>query len=214
LGRVFSSAEEGAVISILAYLPAILCLLSACAVIHADGEGNQHVFGLGDIEIRPEGRPDGGTAAAVTVRSLGLTLNLLEESSDFFLGYYRRTLSRLRNCGPRLPLICRSEGPPLGTAAVANDFASERPLPGGGKGYFGLLDVTIPVSGWRFSPAGSYSDFAGLGLGFTRDAMGLDFVLGYSHSTLTAVGNNVVVMLPSGPDDCRRLNPLRTAQSC
>lgn len=74
---------------------ACLALLSACANVWVDAEGNRHVVGLVHLTLPPSQAP--AAVETLRVRTFGLSWTYSEVGSAILLGYGDSTLGFLRN---------------------------------------------------------------------------------------------------------------------
>lgn len=179
-----------------------ICSISACAVIYEDADGGQRIVGLADVVVVPAGPSPAFAGKIVTVRTAGLMLNAVEGTEGFSLGYARKTFGKLRNCGiEQFPNCVQLENPRAGSA-LNTGLAAERNLPGDGKGYFGFVSVTVPVSGAAFPLGGTIDSTELVGVSVARRLEGLDLAIGYLQSDLYAIRDNVFVKLAPDRDNC------------
>jgi hypothetical protein len=95
---------------LLALLPGLLLLPSACAHTYVDTAGARHVIGLVHLSIHPASPPLWG-GEALRVRSVGVTLNQGAESHALVIGYSDATHALVRNNALVAAEALRPDGP-------------------------------------------------------------------------------------------------------
>ena len=187
----------------------ITCSVSACAVVRSGPDGSVHVAGLADVQVTLAEPSSGMMGNVVTIRTVGLTLNLLNSTSDFAIGYFQSMLALLRNCRPILMPSGPYAVPPQWKTASGFDYAYEHDSRSNRKRFFGLVDVTVPFGATHSAHAGKFRKSEILGLDLVQQQKSLQVIIGYSNSTSLAIGPDVIVTLDNGNIACPMSTPER-----
>ena len=121
--------------STISKMVAIACCLPACTVIYFDSDGSRRVVGLSDVQVTPADRSSGLTGDVVTIRTVGLTLNMIRANPELAIGYYHGVLGLLHDFGlsptPKRPRLDSPRRP----AAIDRGYAFDGRFPATVRGF-------------------------------------------------------------------------------
>jgi len=167
--------------------------LSACVATYQDDAGARRVIGFADVEVRPADGVRTYAGDVISIRSLGLTVGTTPDGLMMGLGYLRGTSAWLRSCSVAQLAACGDGHHSRISYLESGGLILSRDLPAGGRGFLGLVDITLPAPAGDAPIGGRAVELEAYGLALLPTPLDSRLTFGASRVAAAALHDSVIV---------------------